>query len=63
MPGEDIVKVDVFVIYLHSFGETGAISSDDERVLCLPDVDEEVCSESESVGNTWVERLIWDWDV
>jgi len=41
MPREDIIKVNVFVkedIRPHGLREAGTISSDDERMLCSPDI-------------------------
>jgi len=66
MAGQDMVKVNVFVeedICPHGLREAGAISSDDERMFCSPDIDEEIHLESKHVGNTWVERLGWDQDI
>jgi len=66
MAGKDMVEVNIFVkedICPHGLGEAGAISSDDERMFCLPDIDEEIFSESESAGNTRVKSLGWDQDV
>jgi len=66
VPREDMVKVNVIVeedIRPHGLGEAGTISSDNERMLRSPDINEEVCLEGESVGNTWIKGLRWDWDV
>src|SRR5882724_11492136 len=66
VPSEDMVEVSVFVkedICPHGLWEAEAVSSDNERMLCLPDINEEVFLESKSVGNTWIKELRWDWDV
>ena len=66
IPREDMVEVNVFVeedICPNGLGEAGAISLDDERMLCSPEIDKEIHSESESVGNTQIKGLRWDPDI